>query len=103
MIQSNTIIKKEREINLVRFLRPVVLLNNLIPWLLWKYVKNKVTEFEFICTFKFGVSSLTVVPFFLLNAYIIYNLFTLKSTIIYFGCSVLILLIYSKFHSTPAR
>ena len=103
MIQSNTIIKKEKKINLVRFLRPVVLLNNLIPWLLWKYVKNKVTEFEFISTFKFGVSSLTVIPFFLLNTYIIYNLFTLKSTIIYFGCSILILLIYSKFHSTPAR
>ena len=103
MIQSKTIIKKERKINLVRFLRPIVLLNSFIPWLVWKYVENKVTDFEFISTFKFGVGSLTVIPFFLMNSYIIYNLFTLKSSIIYFSCSMLILLIYSKFHSTPAR
>ena len=103
MIQSNIIIKRDRRINLVKFLKPIVILNSFIPWLFWKYVKNKVTDFEFISTFKFGVGSLTVIPFFLMNSYIIYNLFTLKSTIIYFGCSILILLIYSKFHSTPAR
>jgi hypothetical protein len=103
MIQSNIIIKRERGINLVKFLKPIVILNSFIPWLFWKYVKNKVTDFEFISTFKFGVGSLTVIPFFLMNSYIIYNLFTLKSSIIYFSCSILILLIYSKFHSTPAR
>ena len=103
MIQSNIIIKRDRRINLVKFLKPIVILNSFIPWLFWKYVKNKVTDFEFISTFKFGVGSLTVIPFFLMNSYIIYNLFTLKSSIIYFSCSMLILLIYSKFHSTPAR
>jgi hypothetical protein len=103
MIKSKIIIAKEREANFVKFLRPIVLLNSLIPWLLWKYVKNKITEFEFVSTFKFGVGSLTVIPFFLVNTYIIYNLFSLKSSIIYFSCSILILLIYSKFHSTPAR
>jgi hypothetical protein len=103
MIQSNIIIKKNKKVNLVKFLKPIVILNSLIPWLLWKYVKNKITDFEFISTFKFGVGSLTVVPFFLVNSYIICNLFTLQSSIIYFGCSILILLIYSKFHSTPAR
>ena len=103
MIQSNIIIKRERGINLVKFLKPIVILNSFIPWLFWKYVKNKVTDFEFISTFKFGVGSLTVIPFFLMNSYIIYNLITLKSSIIYFSCSILILLIYSKFHSTPAR
>jgi len=103
MIQSNIIIKRDRRINLVKFLKPIVISNSFIPWLFWKYVKNKVTDFEFISTFKFGVGSLTVIPFFLMNSYIIYNLFTLKSSIIYFSCSILILLIYSKFHSTPAR
>jgi 1-acyl-sn-glycerol-3-phosphate acyltransferase len=103
MIQSNIIIKRDRRINLVKFLKPIVILNSFIPWLFWKYVKNKVTDFEFISTFKFGVGSLTVIPFFLMNSYIIYNLFTLKSSIIYFSCSILILLIYSKFHSTPTR
>ena len=103
MIQSNIIIKRDRRINLVKFLKPIVILNSFIPWLFWKYVKNKVTDFEFISTFKFGVGSLTVIPFFLMNSYIIYNLFTLKSSIIYFSCNILILLLYSKFHSTPAR
>ena len=103
MIQSNIIIKRDRRINLVKFLKPIVILNSFIPWLFWKYVKNKVTDFEFISTFKFGVGSLTVIPFFLMNSYIIYNLFTLKSSIIYFSCYILILLLYSKFHSTPAR
>ena len=103
MIQSNIIIKKNKKVNLVKFLKPIIILNSLIPWLLWKYVKNKITDFEFISTFKFGVGSLTVVPFFLVNSYIICNLFTLQSSIIYFACSILILLIYSKFHSTPAR
>jgi len=103
MIQSNIIIKRERGINLVKFLKPILILNSFIPWLFWKYVKNKVTDFEFISTFKFGVGSLTVIPFFLMNSYIIYNLFTLKSSIIYFSCTILILLLYSKFHSTPAR
>ena len=103
MIQSNIIIKRDRRINLVKFLKPIVISNSFIPWLFWKYVKNKVTDFEFISTFKFGVGSLTVIPFFLMNSYIIYNLFTLKSSIIYFSCSILILLIYSKFHSTPTR
>ena len=103
IIQSNIIIKRERKVNLVKFLKPIVILNSLIPWLVWKYVENKVTDFEFISTFKFGVGSLTVIPFFLMNSYIIYNLFTLKSSIIYFSCNILILLLYSKFHSTPAR
>jgi len=103
MIQSNIIIKKNKKVNLVKFLKPIIILNSLIPWLLWKYVKNKITDFEFISTFKFGVGSLTVIPFFLVNSYIICNLFTLQSSIIYFACSILILLIYSKFHSTPAR
>ena len=103
MIQTNIINKKERKVNLVRFLRPFVLLNSLIPWLLWKYVKNKVTEVEFISTFKFGVGTLTVIPFLLVNTYIISNIFTLKSSIVYFGCSILIVLIYSKFHPTPAK
>jgi hypothetical protein len=103
MIKSKIIIAKERGDNFVKFLRPIVLLNSLIPWLLWKYVKNKITEFEFVSTFKFGVGSLTVIPFFLVNTYIIYNLFSLKSSIIYFSCSILILLIYSKFHPTPSR
>ena len=82
MIQSNIIIKRDRRINLVKFLKPIVILNSFIPWLFWKYVKNKVTDFEFISTFKFGVGSLTVIPFFLMNSYIIYNLFTLKNSII---------------------
>ena len=103
MIQSNIIIKKKKKVNLVNFLKPIIILNSLIPWLLWKYVKNKITDFEFTSTFKFGVGSLTVVPFFLVNSYIICNLFTLQSSIIYFACSILILIIYSKFHSTPAR
>ena len=103
MIQTNIINKKERKVNLVRFLRPFILLNSLIPWFFWKYVKNKITEVEFISTFKFGVSSLTVIPFLLVNTYIISNIFTLKSSIVYFGCSILILLIYSKFHPTPAK
>ena len=103
MIKSKIIIAKEREDNLVKFLKPIIILNSFIPWLVWKYVENKVTDFEFISTFKFGVGSLTVIPFFLMNSYIIYNLFTLKSSIIYFSCSILILLLYSKFHSTPAR
>tara|TARA_B100000787_G_scaffold159892_2_gene138463 strand:- start:43411 stop:44463 length:1053 start_codon:yes stop_codon:yes gene_type:complete len=103
MIESKIISTRDRKPNLLKLLKPVIILNSIIPWLLWKYVESKNSEFEFIDTFRYGVSTLAFCFFYLLQTYIIIYFYNWKIGIIYLSLSIILILLYGKFHPTPAE
>jgi 1-acyl-sn-glycerol-3-phosphate acyltransferase len=76
------------------FLKGLLILNLLLPYLLWKYVvQPKIKEPEFIATFRFAVA-ITLVPIYLLIlVFVLSILFSLKLALFYvFGVLLLSLL-----------
>lgn len=71
-------------------------INSFFPFLIWKNVSGKITENEFIATFKFALG-ITVFPiFYLIQAVIVGWVFGENVGWIYFFLSLLIVFIYSK-------
>lgn len=103
MIKTGKITGRKRSINVLAFLKPLIVLNTLIPWLLWKYVDKKNDEIEFVDTFRFGFNTLTFGLSYLLQSYIAFWFFGWKIALIYFACSLLAILLFSKLHPTPAE
>jgi len=58
----------------------------------------KIDEFEFIDTFRYGIGTLSFGLFYLTQTYIITSLFHWKIGLLYFSCSLLLVLLYAKFH-----
>ena len=98
MVKSGNIISQKRNVSRVGFLKPLIILNSIIPWLIWKYVKKKIDEFEFIDTFRYGICTLSFGIFYLTQTYVITSLFHWKIGLLYFSCSLLLVLLYAKFH-----
>ena len=90
-------------INYLAFLKPIIILNSFIPWLLWKYMEKKNDEIEFVDTFRFGFNTITFPLFYLLQTYLVSIFFDWKIAGTYFICSLLIVFLYSKSHTTPAE
>jgi hypothetical protein len=103
MIATDTISGRKRRIHFFGFLKPLMILNTLFPWLLWKYVDKKNDEIEFVDTFRFGFNTILFPIFYLLQTYIVSIFFGWKIAGSYFVVSLLIVLIYSKTHPTPTE
>lgn len=103
MIKTGNIVGRKRSTNLLAFLKPLIVLNTLIPWLLWKYVDKKNDEIEFVDTFRFGFNTITFGLSYILQSYAVYWFFGWKIAAIYFVSSLLGVLLYSKLHPTPAE
>lgn len=103
MVKMGNIKSRKRKPNFVNFLKPIIILNSIIPWLLWKYVEKKNDEFEFIDTFRYGISTLAFGIFYIIQTLLIGIFFNWKNAILYLGCSLLLILLYSKLHPTPAE
>ena len=103
MVKTGNIKSRKRKLNLVNFLKPIIILNSIIPWLLWKYVEKKNDEFEFIDTFRYGISTLAYGIFYLIQTLLIGMFFNWKNAILYLGFSLLLILLYSKLHPTPTE
>tara|TARA_R110002073_G_scaffold306012_5_gene475179 strand:+ start:23004 stop:24056 length:1053 start_codon:yes stop_codon:yes gene_type:complete len=103
MIRSGKISERKRGVNVLGFLKPIIILNSIIPWLLWKYVDNKNDEIEFADTFRYGISTLTFSLFYILQTFLTAYLFDWSIGGIYFGASLISVLLYTKLHPTPAE
>lgn len=103
MISSGRIEKRKRSIHPFGFLKPLILLNSIIPWLLWKYVDRKNDEIEFVDTFRFGFNTVLIPLFYLIQAGVLYYFFGEVVAIFYFISSLFIVLLYSKTHPIPAE
>ena len=103
MIHSGKIVDRKRRTNILGFLKPIIILNSIFPWLMWKYVDRKNDEIEFVDTFRYGISTLTFSLFYLLQTSLTAYFFDWKIGGVYFVVSLLIVLGYSKLHPTPAE
>ena len=71
-------------------------LNSLIPLLIWKKLKLSITDIVFTNTYRFAIIT-TLIPFFyIIQASIIYSLFSLKYALIYLVCSIILGIITTK-------
>ncbi len=81
----------------------LIILNSIIPYTIWKFLSKKVSETEFIDTFRFG-SNIILFPFFyILQSWIISLFFGRKIALVYFILSILLILFYTKTAPTPAE
>lgn len=103
MIRSGNISGRKRRVNILGFLKPIILLNSIIPWLLWKFVDNKNDEIEFVDTFRYGINTLTFSLFYILQTFLVAYFFGWNIAGIYFGTSLILVLLYTKLHPTPAE
>ena len=103
MIKTKNIIGRRKKINYVSLIKPIIILNCIIPWFIWKYVESKIEEFEFIDTFRYGINSITVSLNFGILTYLLSYFFNLKIGIFYLISSLLLILLYSKLHPIPAK
>ena len=103
MIQTQKIHGRKRRVYGLTFLKPLIVLNTLLPWLLWKYVDQKNDEIEFVDTFRFGFNTLTFPLFYGIQTYLVAVFFEWTIAGIYLGVSLLMVLIYTKLHPTPAE
>lgn len=86
--------------NFAFVLKTAILINSIIPYSLWKLFSKKVSEIEFIDTFRFGVCSVLFPIFYFLQGYIVSIITNLSIGITYTTVSFLLALAYSKTATT---
>lgn len=75
----------------------LVVLNSLIPWIIWKKIQKKITEKEFTSTFRFGLG-ITLFPiFYTIQSLVLCYFFDLKTAAFYFFFCILSGLVLTKF------
>ncbi|MBL4605085.1 MAG: 1-acyl-sn-glycerol-3-phosphate acyltransferase [Flavobacteriaceae bacterium] len=103
MIRLGKISGRKRRVNLFGFLKYIIILNSIIPWLLWKFVDRKNDEIEFVDTFRYAISTVTFGLFYLLQTFLVTFFFDWKIGFSYLVASSILVLLYSKSHPTPAE
>jgi len=103
MIQSGKISGRKRSIHLLSFLKPIIILNTLIPWLLWKYIGKSNDEIEFVDTLRFGFITGAFPFFYLAQMFAMSYFFGWNIAGIYVAISFLIPFLYSKLAPVPAE
>lgn len=83
--------------NLRKFFKVLLILNNLIPTLIWKYeIKPKIKELEFTATFRYA-AAIVLAPFFLIViSAIVGMIFTSTIALYYFISSIILAIIAVK-------
>ncbi len=103
MIDSGQILGRKRNLYFFGFLKPIIILNSIIPWLIWKYVERKNDEIEFVDTFRYGINTLTFGLFYLIQTFLVSYFFDWKIGLAYLGSSLLLVLLYGKLHPVPSE
>ena len=81
----------------------LIVLNSIIPWIIWKILSKKIDETEFVDTFRAGLGISLFPIFYLIQALMIYKFYTLEFAAIYFIATILLQLLYSKLSTTPTE
>ncbi len=82
------------------FLKLLIIVNTLIPYILWKVIRKKINEVEFLDTFRFSVNLVLVFVNYLLVSIIIGYIFNLNAAYLYFLISLLLVVTFTKFSAT---
>jgi hypothetical protein len=88
------------------YLKPVlflIILNSILPFLIWKKVRKKIDEIEFIDTFRFGLNLVLCAIFYGIQAWAISLYFGNIIGFFYLSISALLLIIYVKLAPTNAK
>ncbi|WP_237275027.1 lysophospholipid acyltransferase family protein [Tenacibaculum ovolyticum] len=78
----------------------LIILNSFFPYLIWKLIRKKIDEIEFIDTFRFGLGMVLFPLFYFLQGWTIYLFFNFKIALLYTITSFLLVLIYTKTSNT---
>lgn len=85
--------KFKESFNILYFL---VLLNSFVPYLLWRKIKSKVSDVEFISTFKISIAMVFFPLFYVIQAIIIGIVYNWNNALIYFVSSIVLVWICTK-------
>lgn len=92
---------KNKQINFLKPLYFLIMLNSIFPFILWKKVfKNNKEEIEFIDTMRYAINMVSFPIFYLLQALIIGLFYGFKIALIYFIISFLMVFMYTKLSPT---
>ncbi len=101
MIASNTFPKpKKKTANYLIPIYYLIVINSIIPYLIWKKQAKKIDELEFVDTFRYGFNIIAFPLFYCIQSVFISYLFDGKAVLIYLMASVLLILFYAKFSPT---
>jgi 1-acyl-sn-glycerol-3-phosphate acyltransferase len=88
--------KLQSHLKIPRILKGIVLLNGIIPYLIYKVIEPKIEEVEFVSTTKF-VIGITIYPLFLMMQSLLINFFFNPAyAITYFVLSLILVLLAAK-------
>lgn len=82
--------KKPKVSLIYRILKPIVILNSLIPYLVYKLIEPNIQEVEFISTTKFAVGAVGFPLFYLLQGLLLTHFFDYNIGVLYFLGSFLL-------------
>jgi 1-acyl-sn-glycerol-3-phosphate acyltransferase len=104
MIKNNAFPpKKAPKKDPLKALRFLIILNTIIPFLLWKKTSKKIDEIEFIDTFRFSLSLVLCGLFYGLQSWIVSLFFGSIVGFFYLSVSALLILMYVKLVPTNAK
>ena len=95
--------KKPPKKNYLKPLYFLIILNSIIPYLIWRKISKKIDEIEFIDTFRFALNLFLFSLFYLVKAIILSIYFGNIIGLFYLSISAFIVLIYSSFAPTNAK
>ena len=95
--------KKTPKKNYLKPLYYLIILNSLIPFLVWKQAFKKIDEIEFIDTFRFSLNLFLCSLFYSIQALVISFLYGNLIGLFYLTFSALLVFIYSKFAPTNTK
>jgi 1-acyl-sn-glycerol-3-phosphate acyltransferase len=95
--------KKDPKKNYLKPLYFLIILNSIVPYLLWKKASKKIDEIEFIDTFRFALNLFLFGFFYLLKAIILSIYFGNIIGLFYLSISAFMVLIYSRLAPTNAK
>lgn len=92
--------EKKAQTNYLLPIKWLIILNSLMPYLLWKKASQKISEIEFVDTFRFGLNVVTFGVSYLLQSYLVSYFFGWKTGTLYLFVSLFLVGLYSKFSPT---
>ena len=92
--------QKKKDINLLKPLYYIIILNSLFPFLIWKKVSKKINDIEFVDTFRFTFCLFVFPVFYGLQTWVINLLFDWKVGVCYVLTSLFLIVVYSKISVT---
>lgn len=103
VISNNNFKQHKKSFNFIKPLYYILILNSLIPWLLWRKVATKVDEREFIDTFRVVIGIILFPVFYLIQSFVVYYFYDLKIAFYYWLFTLISTILYAKLSATPAE